>query len=382
MKTIAIYPTMKFLTLQKIIVFILFWMSIPLCFSQTIPLSEEAQISILTCGTSNEVYALFGHTAIRVNDKSNGIDVVYNYGAFDFDTPNFALQFVKGNLQYFAVANSYPDFIANYSYEKRSVYEQVLRLSATQKQRLFALLNESLLLENREYTYKFIDQNCTSMAVAVINKAINQEVIVKKGDLKTSYRSILYPYFNNHFYEQLGTSIIFGPKTDLAGTAIFLPFELKESLNQIQLGQSPIVKENNTLLEFKPEPNSSWWNNPYTYLVVLAFVLLINKKTTDTVYLASMGVFGIAFVILGFYSTHLELGNNYNILLFNPMLFVLLYFAKVNNTKWMKYTLTINLIALGIYTLLLLNKAHLWIVAPLIITSGVVLVRGFWKKEI
>ena len=381
MKTIAIYPTMKFLTLQKTIVFTLFWMSIPLSFSQTIPLSEEAQISVLTCGTSNEVYALFGHTAIRVNDKSNGIDVVYNYGAFDFDTPNFALQFVKGNLQYFAVANSYPDFIANYSYEKRSVYEQVLRLSATQKQRLFALLNESLLLENREYTYKFIDQNCTSMAVAVINKAINQEVIVKKGDLKTSYRSILYPYFNNHFYEQLGTSIIFGHKTDQAGTAIFLPFELKQSLNQIQLGQSPIVKQNNTLLEFKPEPNSSWWNNPYTYLVVLAFVLLINKKTTDTVYLASMGVLGIAFVILGFYSTHLELGNNYNILLFNPILLVLLYFAKANNTKWMKYTLTINLIALGIYTLLVLNKAYLWIVAPLIITSSVVLVRGFWKKE-
>ena len=382
MKTIAIYPTMKFLTLQKIIVFILFWMSIPLSFSQTIPLSEEAQISVLTCGTSNEVYALFGHTAIRVKDKRNGVDEVYNYGAFDFGTPNFALQFVKGNLQYFAVANSYPDFIANYSYEKRSVYEQVLNISAPQKQRLFALLNESLLLENREYTYKFIDQNCTSMAVAVINKAINQEVIVKKGDLKTSYRSILYPYFNNHFYEQLGTSIIFGHKTDQAGTAIFLPFELKQSLNQIQLGQSPIVKQNNTLLEFKPEPNSSWWNNPYTYLVVLAFVLLINKKTTDTVYLASMGVLGIAFVILGFYSTHLELGNNYNILLFNPILLVLLYFAKANNTKWMKYTLTINLIALGIYTLLLLNKAHLWIVAPLIITSGVVLVRGFWKKEV
>ena len=373
---------MKFLTLQKIIVFTLFWMSIPLSFSQTIPLSEEAQISVLTCGTSNEVYALFGHTAIRVNDKRNGVDEVYNYGAFDFGTPNFALQFVKGNLQYFAVANSYPDFIANYSYEKRSVYEQVLNISEPQKQRLFALLNESLLLENREYTYKFIDQNCTSMAVAVINKAINQEVIVKKGDLKTSYRSILYPYFNNHFYEQLGTSIIFGPKTDLAGTAIFLPFELKESLDQIQLGQSPIVKENNTLLEFKPETNTSWWNNPYTYLVVLAFVLLINKKTTDTVYLASMGVFGIAFVILGFYSTHLELGNNYNILLFNPMLFVLLYFTKANNTKWMKYTLTINLIALGIYTLLLLNKAHLWIVAPLIITSAIILVRRYWKKEV
>lgn len=368
---------MKFLSLQKIIVFTLFWMSIPLSFSQTIPLSEEAQISVLTCGTSNEVYALFGHTAIRVNDKSNGIDVVYNYGAFDFGTPNFALQFVKGNLQYFAVANSYPDFIANYSYEKRSVYEQVLNISAPQKQRLFALLNESLLLENREYTYKFIDQNCTSMAVAVINKAINQEVIVKKGDLKTSYRSILYPYFNNHFYEQLGTSIIFGPKTDQAGTKIFLPFELKESLKQL-----PIVKENKTLLEFKPEPTNSWWNNPYTYVLFLVLIIGLNKKSVDKIYLSSMAVLGLALVFLGIYSTHLELTNNYNILLFNPTLLVVLYFVKTNNTKWIKYTLLFNFISLGFYTALLLNKAHLWIVAPLIISSGIILVRRFWKKEV
>ena len=81
---------------------------------------------MLTCGTGNEVYALFGHTAIRITDTPNGIDVVYNYGAFDFSTSNFALKFVKGNLQYFAVANSYNDFIANYTYEKRSVYEQEL----------------------------------------------------------------------------------------------------------------------------------------------------------------------------------------------------------------------------------------------------------------
>jgi hypothetical protein len=64
------------------------------------------------------------------------------------------------------------------------------------------------------------------------------------------------------------------------------------------------------------------------------------------------------------------------------MLFVLLYFAKANNTKWIKYTLLFNLFALGIYTLLILNKAHLWIVTPLVITSGVLLVRGFWKKEL
>ena len=105
---------MKFLNLQKIILFTLFWMSIPLSFSQTNSLSKEAEISVLTCGTSTEVYALFGHTAIRVKDKANGIDVVYNYGAFDFSTPNFIGRFVKGDLQYFVTNGSYIDFYYNY----------------------------------------------------------------------------------------------------------------------------------------------------------------------------------------------------------------------------------------------------------------------------
>lgn len=351
-------------------------------YAQHIFLSKEAKASVLTCGTGNEIYALFGHTAIRITDTANGIDVVYNYGAFDFDTSNFALKFVKGNLQYFAVANSYADFIANYTYEQRSVYEQVLNISAPQKQRLFDNLNESLQLENREYTYKFIDQNCTSMAVDVINKSLNQKVIVKKRDREISYRSILYPYFNNHFYEKLGTSIIFGTKTDKAGTALFLPFELKESLDHIQFNQLPIVKENNTVMEFKAELNSSWWNNLYTYLFVLGLILLLNKKWSDTAYISIMGILGIVFVFLGLYSNHLELANNYNVLLFNPALIALLLFSKNKYKKGIEFTFWFNCIVLAIYTVLLINKAHLSIVAPLIITNGIVLFRRFWKKEV
>lgn len=372
---------MKYSVLKKTIFFTLFTLSIQIGFAQNLLLSKEAKASVLTCGTSNEIYALFGHTAIRITDTINGIDVVYNYGAFDFSTSNFALKFVKGNLQYFAVANSYADFIANYTYEKRAVYEQVLNISAAQKQRLFDNLNQSLQLENREYTYKFIDQNCTSMAVDVINRSLNQKVIVKKGDTDKSYRTILYPYFDHHFYEQLGTSILFGTKTDQLGTAIFLPFELKKSLDQIKLNQSPIVKENKMLLEFEPEPNSSSWNNPYTYLLFLGLILILNKSSIDKIYLTIIAVLGVAFAFLGIYSTHLELANNYNILLFNPSLIALLYCAKANNKKGVKYLLWFNFIALTSYTLIVINKAHLWIVAPLIITNGLILVRRFWNKQ-
>lgn len=372
---------MKYSVLKKASFLVLFVLSIQIGFAQNITLSKEAKASVLTCGTSNEIYALFGHTAIRITDTINGIDVVYNYGAFDFSTSNFAMKFVKGNLHYFAVANSYADFIANYTYEKRAVYEQVLNISAPQKQQLFDNLNQSLQLENREYIYKFIDQNCTSMAVDVLNRSLNQKVIVKKGDTDKSYRTILYPYFNHHFYEQLGTSILFGTKTDQLGTSIFLPFELQKSLNQIKLNQHPIVEENKTVLEFEPEPNSSWWNNWYTYLLFLGLILILNKSSIDKIYLITMAFLGMVFALLGMYSTHLELANNYNILLFNPSLIALLYFAKGNNKKGIQYTLWFNLAALAIYILIIINKAHLWIVTPLIITNGLILVRRFWNKQ-
>jgi hypothetical protein len=78
-------------------------------FSQNISLSEQAKVSILTCGTGPESYAMYGHTGIRIQDKVIGLDVVYNYGAFDFSTPNFIGRFVKGDLQYFITNESFID---------------------------------------------------------------------------------------------------------------------------------------------------------------------------------------------------------------------------------------------------------------------------------
>ena len=67
--------------------------------SQTLQLSENAQVSVLTCGNGNELYSLFGHTAVRIFDPQTNIDIVYNYGAFDFATPNLDARFSKGDLK-------------------------------------------------------------------------------------------------------------------------------------------------------------------------------------------------------------------------------------------------------------------------------------------
>ncbi len=366
---------MNIASFKKIVLFILLLSTTSYSFGQSIELSKNTQVSVITCGTGNESYSLFGHTAIRVRDTINGIDVVYNYGAFDFNTPNFVMKFIKGDLQYFAVAHSYPDFINQYQYEKRSVYEQELNMPFPLKQKLFDNLNTSLASGESHYTYKFIDKNCTSMVVDIINKTLDTTAIVKNTDTDITYRTILYPYFDNHFYEKLGTSIIFGKKVDGLGTQLFLPFELQKSLKNISFQNQPLAQENKTLLEFENEAPGSWWNNIYTYILFLGFIVLINKKSIDLFYLILIAIIGLFFTFVGFYSSHLELGYNYNILLFNPTLLGFLYFYWTKNKKGIYNLALFNILSLGIYFFVVINKVHFLLVLPLIITNGIVLVR-------
>lgn len=366
---------MKTYPYKKLFICILLLSSIFNSFGQGVILSKNARISVLTCGTGNESYSLFGHTAIRVSDIENNMDIVYNYGAFDFDTPNFVLQFTKGDLNYYITNNRYVDFINQYNYEKREVLEQELNIPLELKQELFDNLEQSLLSDERLYQYKFIDNNCTSKVVDVINKTLKSKVISKKTDTDKTYRSILFPYFDNHFYEQLGTSIVFGTKVDQMGTKIFLPYELFESLKHIQYQNQSLSNAPKTIMAFEKEIPSSWWNNCYTYLLFLALVIFVNKKSLDYIYLLTISLLGLLFVFLGFYSSHQELGYNYNILLFNPLLLIALYFWSTKNSKWTYKLAVFNILMLFLYLFVMITKAHLLIVLPLVVTNLVVLIR-------
>ena len=270
-----------------------------LSFSQNPILSKNSHVSILTCDTGNESYSLFGHTALRIWDTDNNLDIVYNYGAFDFNTPNFVAKFTKGDLLYFAVTHPYNNFISQYVYENRSVYEQELQLELEIKQQLFNNLNTALASGDSYYTYKFIDKNCTSMIVDIVNKTLGSQVITKKTDTDLTYRSILYPYFDHHFYEKLGTSIIFGTKVDQIGDHIFLPIELMENLKLAKFkDQNLAPNEPKIVLKSNDTTETSWWNNCYSYLIVLVLIMILNKKMVNQIYFIIMGLIGVLFVFL------------------------------------------------------------------------------------
>jgi len=350
--------------------------------SQGITLSNNSEVSVLTCGTGTEIYSLFGHTAIRIKDTSNFVDQVYNYGTFDFSTPNFYMKFIKGDLQYLGTSCTFEEFFQEYLYEKRSIDEQVLNLSQDKKQALFDYLNASLQSEERFYTYKFIDKNCTTMVVNTINKIIGKPVIgINTADAETC-RNILYPYFNGHFYVQLGTSIIFGSKVDLKSDQVFLPSELYNNIQNLKVNNQPICKENKKLLDFEKEDIPfSWWNNFYVFCLVFVIIIALNKPSIYNAYYMILGFLGLFFVFAGFYSLHRELVNNYNVLLFNPILFSVIYFQYKNNKKGILYSSIFCFICLFIYVILLINKPYLGIVTPIVTTSGLRLAQLILKNK-
>lgn len=336
---------------------------------------DKIIVSVLTVGVADESHSLYGHTAIRIKDDFRGIDDVYNYGMFDFRTPNFILRFVKGDMQYFAGAYPYVDFEDNYRYENRSIYEQKLNLTTDEKLALISALEQSIKGDDKFYTYKFIQRNCTTKVVDVINDALQKNVIYKHDISNLTYRDVLYPYAENQFFQKLGINIIFGAKTDEQATKLFLPFDLKNNLNKTQHNNNPLVIENKTLFEANRVPAKIWWDSIYTLIFFLALIVIVNKKIVTHSYFIILGILGIFFSLVGFYSFHEEISLNYNVLLFNPALLLVVYFDWRKNTKALLWTIYFALACLVIYFLFMLTKIHLGIVWPFILANLILLLR-------
>ena len=133
---------------------------------------DNIKVSLMTCAPGTEIYALFGHTALRYEDKARGEDWVFNYGMFSFNTPHFIYRFVKGETDYELGVTRYPYFEGSYAMRGSSVYQQTLNLTISEKQELRRLLEENYLPENRVYRYNFFYDNCTTRARDVIELSL------------------------------------------------------------------------------------------------------------------------------------------------------------------------------------------------------------------
>lgn len=347
--------------------------------SQGYPLSNKAYASVLTCGSGNELYSIFGHTALRIKDSIQRIDVVYNYGMFDFSTPNFNLKFIKGDLQYFMASSSFDYFITSYIREDRDVFEQKLPLKPEEVQLLFSNLNRDLLSESRYYTYKFIDKNCTTMVAEKISPFFKNKTLEKVSNKDISYREIINSYLDNFYFEKLGINILFGYKTDEDAAQLFLPRELLESLSVKQTNENLLVKEVK-ILNKKQNPDTVIkfkLNSFYTLITILILLVISNTRLVYSIYLTLFGLLGIFLLILPLFSQHKEIVFNYNTLLFNPLYLILLFLDK--KKTYFKKLLYTCVFLVVVHFVFILNKSQLLVFLPIISSTLFILWRYYIK---
>src|SRR5690606_14945753 len=148
-----------------------------LSIGQSFQLSEHAEISVITCGPyQGELYSAFGHSAFRVHDPINQYDAAYNYGVFNFNQPNFYLNFTRGYLYYQLGVYDYPSFEAHYIEQDRYFHEQVLDLTPDQKQKLFDYLQWNAMPENSFYRYDYFYNNCATKMRDVVKYVLQDSV--------------------------------------------------------------------------------------------------------------------------------------------------------------------------------------------------------------
>jgi hypothetical protein len=194
------------------------------------PLSDGAQISLITCTPGTELYERYGHTALRVFDSINAIDITFNYGIFDFNTDHFYWKFIKGETWYQLGASSTPWFLYDYEIENRPVYEQILNLTPKQRESIWNALLINYKPEYREYLYNFVFDNCATRPYELIKSALGDSIISDyEGYTGETYRHFIRHYTGRHTWANAGINLLFGPKADRPMTSeqrLFLPEEL------------------------------------------------------------------------------------------------------------------------------------------------------------
>ena len=351
----------------------------------TAPLSTEAQISLLTCAPGDEIYSYFGHSAIRINDPKSGIDYVFNYGIFSFDTPNFIWRFSKGETDYLLAGQRMVSFMEEYHEEQRSVYEQVLNISQEEKQSLFDALLENAKKENRVYRYKHFSDNCSTRVRDQFEKCVNHQLQYDTSkDVKLTYRQLVDLCVPGNSWNGFGIKMALGIPADKVTTfsqKMFLPDFLSKDMATAKLMKDgvgvPFVKPVNTIFKADPIEAGFSWTSPAVvvnlFLLIVAgltFVEYRRKKrmiALDFVVFFSVGLAGFMLSFLCFISVLEATGWNLNLVWALPthLIFAFLWLVPSLRLKLGWYLkLTTGIVLLFLVTMLLLPQTFHWLVVP------------------
>lgn len=356
--------------MKKICFLLLLLFSFEIIQAQSDLLSDNAEISVLTVGPGTELNDAFGHSGFRIKDPSRALDIVYGYGEYDFDSPNFYLKFAQGKLNYLISKTDFNRFYQVYIYYNRSIKAQVLNLSKAEKQKLYNFLVNNYKPENRRYLYEFFFDNCATKIKDVTNIALNNTINFNKPkDFENAtFRSLIYDNVDKNSWGSFGIDLALGSVIDRQAKPeehMFLPENIYKffEVATIENGKKPLVSKSHILYNRKPiVKTSSFATSPISIFGIIGlFILFITYKDyknktrsnwLDVTLFILTGVIGIVILLLWFATDHTGTHQNYNLLwAFVLNLFVVGQFFKKTPAVWFGKYLKLLVIMLCLMTL-------------------------------
>ncbi len=345
---------------------------IGLCFILSFQLKVAAQdsvrISLLTCSPGTEIYALFGHTALRYENKKSGMDLVFNYGMFDFNAPNFIWRYIKGETDYQLGITDYFYFGKEYAMRNSSVYQQILNLLPEEKEALFNILEKNYQPENRVYRYNFFYDNCATRPRDRIEESIQGTVKYRENNSVQTFRDIIHEFTAVNPWAEFGIDLCLGSNADKPidyRLKMFAPFYLRDALTGAKIktkdGKQRILVSDaqEVVSSVKKEANSFYPSPLLTAWILFMIVLLTTfcgyRKQKmfwgiDVVLFAMAGIAGGIIAFLVCFSEHPAVSPNYLLFVFHPLHLLYLPFMVWKGRKKVKdpYHL-VNLIVLTLF---------------------------------
>ena len=336
-------------------------------FSFSLKADDEIKFSVVTIGPyESELYSAFGHSGIRYVDKKNNIDHFYNYGIFDFNQPNFYLNFLNGKLLYMVAKYDYRTAEKNYINEDRYIKEQVLDLNESEKILLYNILEQNIRPENRTYLYNYVYDNCATKIRDVLHNVYGESLSFTSEPEKKSFRQLMDLYLEKNKWGDLGIDICLGPEIDYDVSfdeEMFLPDYLFKGIeNAVRDGDKNIVSITN-IINLQKEDFQSYSLSPnYIFLIFFIISIYLSFRQVkygikyfifDSIYLMVSGIIGCLLLYLWFFTDHLS-SYNFNIVWAMPFNIIISILILVNpNSSLVKWYMFL-------YSVLLFSLMILW----------------------
>jgi hypothetical protein len=305
---------------------------------------SDTAVYLITCNPGTETYSIYGHSALRIVNEATRTDLVYNWGVFDFSTPNFAWKFAKGRLEYMLVVEPMNDFLQTYFYEERAVYSQRINLLPEETRTLMMLIDENLKPENVKYLYDFFYDDCSTRIRDLLEKSVGSKLLYPPSESidAPTFREMTGKYQAPYPWLRFGIDFLMGSPGDKKTTfrdMMFLPLDMQNCLSETVINRSgkmvPLLQNPETIMDYDiPANKSKRLLTPENVIALILIALLIvipmvkRKSIINAIDIVIFFIFSILAVLMiffNFFTDHQQMKLNLNIILFNPFIFICLF---------------------------------------------------------